>query len=133
MELMPSLRTLRQIEDKSPIDTYWTLIKNERTTTLYFHTGGLRLRMARIDSKFADVPLKLLKDLQVPVMHIDDESGDRLYVLMKALPSTPTNKVWLLKDLLRYLDRVDIHYWAWKFGNENQNVVSSALRKLFRL
>lgn len=130
---MQNPRRLREIERKSPVDTFWTLSHNERMLTLYYHAGGLRLRMARIDSKYSEVPLKLLRDLQVPLINIDDESGDRLYVLMKTLSTTPRHKIWLLKDLLRSIDSVDVHYWAWKYGNENQRVVSSSLRKLFRL
>lgn len=126
-------RKLKEIEKQLPVDTYWTLIQHVKMSTLYFHAGALRLKMARIDSRHVEVPLKLLRDLQVPVVRMNEETADRVYVLMKALPSTSPQKMWLLKELIRSMDSVDIHYWAWKFGNENQSVVASAMRKLFKV
>ncbi len=127
------MNDLGKIGTEVPVDKYWTVVNRNRVCSLYFHISGFKLRMASTHSKHTQLIDKLLVYRGVSLINIDDEVGDRAYVLMKALPSTPGNKVQTLMELIANIDSVDIHYWAWKFGNENQNVVAAALRKLFRI
>jgi hypothetical protein len=124
---------MQEVLDRATSTRYWSFGRNNKKCTLYFHTADLRIKMASIDSRYEEIPIKLLKDLETSTTNIEDETGDRMFVLMRTLPSTSHSKMRLLIELVQTLDPVDVYYWAWKFGNENQNVVASALRKLFRL
>ena len=123
-----AVRMLQEITGRGPVNLQWSLSLTKARTTLYFHAGPVRIRMARVSSELADDIQWLVNALGMSSSVIDEEAGNVVYVFMKVLPYTRNRTA--LKELTRRLDAPDIQYWAWKFGCENQVRVASAFKKL---